>query len=185
MSPTTPASEWKTANRKEVTLPSGRTVLIRKLSGQLWLSARDIFEGLLAAGETGDAKLPEQIRLTPEQNKQFVELLLQESVLRPKIAPTSREPAEDEVHPADFGPDLDPLVAAIQEFSPEILQVPFRPPTGGDGAAPGGPGLRGAAEPASPGDAGGPAPRPGDPGPGGSGDAGIPSGGLSTAVVAE
>ena len=44
----TGAREWKQANRKEVTLPSGRVAVIRKLTSEFLLTMQEINDDLLA-----------------------------------------------------------------------------------------------------------------------------------------
>ena len=46
----TGAREWKQANRKEVTLPSGRVAVIRKLTSEFLLTMQEINDDLLKLG---------------------------------------------------------------------------------------------------------------------------------------
>lgn len=139
----TPASEWKTANRKEITLPSGRTVILRKLTGEFILVAREVAEmSLAAAGSTTP------VRLTVSQYRRYIQAQVIESVYMPRVVPEAQAAGEDEMHARDFGPDLDALVQAIHEFNQELLVLPFRSVADGAATAPDGGGLRGAPEPA-------------------------------------
>lgn len=140
---TTPAREWREANRKEVTLPSGRTIEVRKLTAEFLLETRDVLESAITSAEQ------EQVtaKMSPEQYQQYIEVLIRHGIARPKVAPASREPASDELHARDFGADLDPAVAAVQEFNPEVLSPPFRPEEPSEDAPPGGGSVRNAAEP--------------------------------------
>ena len=127
----TPAADWKAAHRTLVTLPSGRFVRIRKLTGEFLLVIRDLFEALLEGGEQ-----PKTLRLELDQQRKYIHALVLESVLEPIVVPDGTPVREDTLHVADFGPDLDPLVAAIQAYNGEILQLPFRPETVRDAPPP-------------------------------------------------
>lgn len=135
----TPAADWKAAHRTLVTLPSGRHVRIRKLTGEFILVIRDLFESLLEGGERGTT-----LRLELDQQRKYIHALVLESVLEPKVVPDGIVAGDDALNVADFGPDLDSLVAAIQAYNGEILQLPFRteevrdapPPTGENVLAP-------------------------------------------------
>lgn len=163
--PTTPASEWKQANRKLVTLPSGRTVEIRKLTVKFLLAYRDTLE---LATVTGEQAIQAAKDLdSPDRRQRDVDLVVKEAVVRPKVVLPEVEPKEDELHPADFGPELGPLLEAITEFNPEIAARPFRPDAAGDDGARGGGDLRSAAEPDPAGVAGGLPDGPRGPGAGG------------------
>ena len=150
---TTPAREWREANRKEVTLPSGRTIEVRKLTAEFLLETRDVLEGAITSAEQGEVTA----KLSPEQYQHYIEVLVRHGIARPKLAPASREPAEDELHARDFGADLDPAVAAVQEFNPEVLSPPFRSEESSKDAPPGGGDVRDAAEPGAAGEPSGPA----------------------------
>ena len=93
--PATPASEWKAANRKEVVLPSGRTVEIRKLTTEFLLVLKDMAENLLAAGEMSATPV-----IKVRQQRDYVRAVVREGTVRPRVAPEGREPAEDEVDDA-------------------------------------------------------------------------------------
>ena len=168
----TPASEWKQANRKVVTLPSGRTVEIRKLTVQFLIASGDILgltgyqppDGNLSPEQAVEAAKKWEQALkdadTPERRRQRINYIVKEAVIRPKVVLPDTEPKEDELHPADFGEDLGPLLTAITEMNPELFAPPFRPEAGRGDGAPGGGGLRDTAEPTPPGDAGGSPDRP-------------------------
>ena len=127
----TPAADWKAAHRTLVTLPSGRHVRIRKLTGEFILVIRDLFEALLEGGERGTT-----MRLDLANQRKYIHALVLESVLDPKVVPDETPAGDDALNVADFGPDLDALVAAIQAYNGEILQLPFRPEAVRDAAAP-------------------------------------------------
>lgn len=127
----TPAADWKAAHRTLVTLPSGRHVRIRKLTGEFILVIRDLFESLLESGESSKT-----LRLDLDQQRKYIHALVLESVLEPKVVPDTIPAGEDAMHVADFGPDLDSLVAAIQAYNGEILQLPFRAEAVRDVASP-------------------------------------------------
>src|SRR3972149_6460891 len=133
----TPASEWKQANRKVVTLPSGRTVEIRKLTVQFLIASGDILG--LTGYQPPDGNLPPEQAVeaakkweqalkdadTPERRRQRVNYIVKEAVIRPKVVLPDAEPKEDELHPADFGEDLGPLLTAITEMNPELFAPPL------------------------------------------------------------
>lgn len=135
----TPASEFKTANRKEVTLPSGRTVVIRKLTAEFLWVIRDLFEKYLAAGE-GAATF----KFPMADQRRYIEALVCEAVVQPRVVPTTQEPGDDEMWTADFGQDLDTLFGAINEFNEGIIAAPFRPVADGGAPPPGSEGVPGA-----------------------------------------
>jgi len=138
----TPASEWKKANRKEVELASGRSVTIRKLAGDFLFAVQEITEKTIVAGEMATT-----VKLSPREQKKYVHQLVLQSVVSPKVVANDQEPKEDELQIADFGPDLDPLVAAIHDFNKEALQVPFRTPEAGESTPPVSPDVQPTAEP--------------------------------------
>lgn len=162
MAKATPASEWKNANRKVVELPSGRSVEIRKLTAEFLLESREALESAIVAGQEGAT-----LKLSAQQYQMHIDVMVRHSVVRPRVVAPDKEPGDNEIVTLDFGPDLDPLVAAIQEFNPEVLETPFRAETVGADAPPGGGGVRGAPEPTPAGDAGGPDAGHGGTGPGG------------------
>jgi len=139
--PATPASEWKAANQKDVTLPSGRVATIRKLTTEFLLVIRELAENLLAAGEMTAKPV---IRVRDQRN--YIRAVVREGVVRPKVAPDGREPAEDEVAVDDFGEDLDALVTELHTWNEGILVTPFRPAPGGATPEPLGEGVRGEPE---------------------------------------
>jgi len=151
MAKATPASEWKNANRKVVELPSGRAVEIRKLTAEFLLESREVLESAITAG-AGSATL----KLSAQQYQMHIDVMVRHSVVRPRVVAPDKELGENEMVTLDFGPDLDPLVAAIQDFNPEVLEAPFRAAAVGADAAPGGGDVRNETEPAPAGDAGGP-----------------------------
>lgn len=137
----TPAQEWKQANRKEVTLPSGRTVVIRKLTAEFLLVVREVFEKYLIAGDAAAG-----LRLPVAEQRRYFEHLLCEGVVRPRVVPAGQEPGEHELNPADFGEDFDALLTAVSEYNEGVIFMPFRPAADGGAAAPGGEGVPGPAK---------------------------------------
>lgn len=168
----TPASEWKKANRKIITLPSGRTVEIRKLTVQFLITSGDTlgFAAIEDVPGPGSNLTPEQAVAaarkleqavkaadTPDRRRRRIDHIVQEAVIRPKVVSPEVEPKEDELHPADFGPDLGALLESITDMNPELFKLPFRPEAVSPDAPRGGGDLRSPAESAPPGIAGGPA----------------------------
>ena len=143
------ASEWREKNRKLVTLPSGLTVLIRKLSAQFILDVGDLFEQILEAGEAapkgavrpaGEEKI---LRLDRTQQKTYLQRVMVAAVVEPKLVPDGQPAKDDELHVSDLGPDLDPLLKEIHEWSGEVLQTKsFRASKDGVAAPPAGEDLR-------------------------------------------
>ena len=162
MSKATPASEWKSANRKMVELPSGRAVEIRKLTAEFLLESREVFESAIVAGQGSTT-----LKLSARQYQAHIDTMVRHSVVRPQVVAPDKEPGDNEMVTLDFGPDLDPLVAAIQDFNPEVLEAPFRPEAVRADAPHDSGSVRGAAEPDPAGDAGGPDAGHGSAGPGG------------------
>lgn len=144
------ASEWREKNRKLVTLPSGLTVLIRKLSAQFILDVGDLFEQILEAGEAGPkgavrpaGKEEKVLRLDRVQQKTYLQRVMVAAVVEPRLVPDGQAAKEDELHVSDLGPDLDPLLKEIHEWSGEVLQAKsFREAEDGVAAAPAGEDLR-------------------------------------------
>ena len=87
------ASEWREKNRKLVTLPSGLTVLIRKLSAQFILDVGDLFEQILEAGEVSEkgavrpAKEEKVLRLDRAQQKTYLQRVMVAAGVAPKLVP--------------------------------------------------------------------------------------------------
>ncbi len=106
------AGAWKVTNRKLVSLPSGNSVLIRKLTGEFYLVIRDLFEKILNAGEQ---KIT--LKLSLEESRMYIRALVIESVIEPALVQDDVPTTDDTMHIADFGADLDPLVLVIQEFN--------------------------------------------------------------------
>lgn len=154
------AKEWREKHRKEVALPSGLTVEIRKLTGEFIMVTREI------AGIDPRDEAASEIKLTPEQHRRWMREMVRQAVTRPRVAPDGRLPAEDEVEIGDFGPDFDALVGEIMEFNPFFLPAKgkegsFRGPgPAGEGAPRPGGDVRGEAERVAAGPAGGPADGP-------------------------
>ena len=154
----TSAREWKQANRKEVTLKSGRSATIRKLSSEFLLVLQELQEDLGKLGVTqkpgADGK-PRYV-LPASYMTKYVEQLVMHAVVVPTLVTAGTQAGDDEMHVVDFGEDLDELVTAIHDFNGGILEIPFRAATGSEAPAPAGEGVRGATEPAPEGAAGGP-----------------------------
>jgi hypothetical protein len=128
--PATPASKWREINRKEVTLPSGNTVVIRKLTADFLFTIQEIAELALSTGERnpgGDTT----IRLSVAQQKRYIEALVCEGVVEPKIVSNTVTPKDNELQLADLGADLDPLLGALNELNGDLLNRPFRTPEAG------------------------------------------------------
>lgn len=140
------AQEFRQANRKELTLPSGRTVTLRKLTGEFLLVTQEFAEQV-TQDTPGTLKPDTTVKKIPAKlQRQYIASLVREGVHAPRVAEPGVPPKEDEVEVADFGPDLDALVTGINEFNGEVLQMPFREAEGGEAPAPAGEGVRGEPE---------------------------------------
>lgn len=115
------AGVWRESNRKTIVLPSGNVVVVRRLTGEFILVMQELFEKFLVATERG-AKL----RLSAAEQRRYIEAVVCEATVAPKVVPRDRAPAEDELQVDDFGTDLDALVKAIYDFNEEVLVTPFR-----------------------------------------------------------
>jgi len=135
------AKAWRERNRKLVTLPSGLSVIIRRLTAEFLLVMKELFETMLIADERGV-----KARLTVDQNRQYIEALICETVIAPKVVRRTQEPKDNELQVDDFGSDLDPLVAVINTYNEEVLVTPFRAAANEPAAAPVGGDVQGAPE---------------------------------------
>lgn len=138
----TSAKAWREANHKLVVLPSGRAIRIRKLTAEFALVIRDTFEKYLSASDqaTKGAIRPQAIQFPLAEQRKYLRVLLQEAVVVPRVVPDHEATTDDTMHLSDFGPDLDPLVAAIHEWNGEVLRLaePFPATEAGDAAPRGG-----------------------------------------------
>lgn len=112
----TPASEFR--QRKVVSLPSGRTVEIRKLQPlDLQVEATNLFELADMTQEQIQERLLQDAVLLEVAFK-ALEQIFTKGVVVPKVsARPIDELVEDEVHISDIGEDSLPLLQAILEFS--------------------------------------------------------------------
>ncbi len=156
----TSAREWKEANRKEITLPSGRTAVIRKLTSEFILVLSEFNDELTKPGAPKKVPGPDGklvLKVPAAMQRRYLEQLVLEAVVEPKVVPAAKEAGEDAMHVGDFGADFDPLIVAIHEHNGDVLNLPFRAAPDGPAPAPAGEGVRGESEPVAEEAAGGPA----------------------------
>jgi hypothetical protein len=114
---TSSAQEIRNKNRKEVTLPSGNTYLIRKATQRDYVP-----RGLVTLNVEGvsDDQREETVRKYLAENFEQVldteNRILVNCVVMPRLV--TGEPLDDStLSVRDLGDDRDPLIAAISEFS--------------------------------------------------------------------
>lgn len=116
----TPAEEFKRENRKIYQLPSGKSVLIRKLK------PTDFVEFVTEAEKLKELNKVELLQQAAENPAVFsfgiraAEVIICKGVLEPKvsIADSLHDVADDEIHISDLNDeDLESLITGILQFS--------------------------------------------------------------------
>lgn len=129
------ASEFRQRNQKDIVLPSGLAVKIRKLSPFEFLALGKMPLNLATTGDAEAVKqqVTQAIKEEPEMATSVFDTVVCKGIVAPKVTADPKEASEEVLHISELGDDLMEAFDAIMEFAGYLSAEKTRPFSTPDG----------------------------------------------------